>query len=541
MAESHAALLITSEQRRKVHAMTRLGQFVADLREWRVEFSRPGESGLSGLSLWRAGHFALTLVIVSVNLIGFVAVLLVAIFVVPLPTVADQSHVRAINAIVAAGYITLAVPVGAYVGVRGMFGLRRWLTEERPASGPEQQTVLRAPLRLFLVQVALWFGAAILFGALNSAYNGLLGAQVALTVAITGVTTASCSYLLSERILRSAASRALAAGMPERLAVPGVATRAVLAWALGTGLPVIGLVMVGTLRLTGENHATPSQLAVAMVVLGGIGIVVGVLAVSLAARASADPLESVRRALARVQRGEFDVRVPVYDGTQIGQLQLGFNQMVSGLAERERIREMFGTYVDAEVAEHILQEGGILEGEEIEVTIMFIDIRDFTGFAERLTAREVVAAINRLFELIVPIIHAHEGTVDKFVGDGLLAVFGAPRRLGGHADQALAAAIEIDTRMHSVTHVELEIGIGLNSGVVIAGNVGAAGRLEFTVIGDAVNVASRVEAATRDTGDSVLVTESTRALLTDEPVPLVERVGVTLKGKRETVRLYAFE
>jgi adenylate cyclase len=522
--------------------MTRLGRFAAVMREGRTELSRPGESDLSGPSLARAGQFVLTAVIVAINLIGSAAVLVVAILVVPLPTVADPSHVRNVNAIVAAGYITLAVPIGAFLGVRGMFGLRRWLIEERPATNSEQRVVLRAPLRLFLLQVALWLGAAGLFGTLNAVYySGLLGLQVAITIAITGITTASCSYLFSERILRSAAARALAAGMPERLAVPGVATRAVLAWALGTGLPVIGLVAVGILQLTGEDRATPFQLGVTMVVLGGIGISVGVLAVSLAARASADPLESVRRALARVQRGEFDVRVPVYDGTQIGQLQLGFNQMVAGLAERERIREMFGTYVDSEVADHLLQEGGILEGEEVEVTIMFIDVRDFTGFAERTSARDVVATLNRLFERIVPIIHAHGGRVDKFVGDGLLAVFGAPRRQSDHADRAIGAAIEIDDRMHSVSPVELEVGIGLNSGVVIAGNVGAVGRLEFTVIGDAVNVASRVEAATRDTGDSVLVTERTRDLLTDRQAALIERVGVTLKGKRETVRLFALE
>ena len=373
-----------------------LGRFAADAQKWRVEVSRPGEGELTGRSLWRAGQVLLTAVIVAVNLIGSAAVLVVAILVVPLPTVADPGHVRAVNAIVAAAYIALAVPIGAFLGVRGMFGLRQWLVEERPATEPEQRIVLQAPLRLFLVQVALWLGAAALFGALNAAYSALLGVQVAITVAITGITTASCSYLLSERILRSAAARALAAGMPERLAVPGVATRAVLAWALGTGLPVLGLVAVGISQLTGENRATPSELAVAMVVLGGIGIGVGVLAVSLAARASADPLESVRGALARVQRGEFAVRVPVYDGTQIGQLQLGFNQMVAGLAERERIREMFGTYVDSDVADYILQEGGILEGEEVEVTIMFIDVRNFTGFAEQTSARKVVAAINRL-------------------------------------------------------------------------------------------------------------------------------------------------
>jgi adenylate cyclase len=279
--------------------------------------------------------------------------------------------------------------------------------------------------------------------------------------------------------------------------------------------------------------------AVAVVVLGAVGIAVGLLAVTVAARATADPVESVRRALSSVQRGELDVHVTVYDGTQIGQLQLGFNQMVAGLAERERIRDAFGTYVDPDVAAHILEEGTNLAGEEVEVTIMFIDIRDFTGFAEDTDADRVVAAINELFEQIVPIVHDHGGHVDKFVGDGLLAVFGAPRRDPAHAGQALEAALEIAERARS-TH-DLEIGIGLNSGTVVAGNVGGAGRLEFSVIGDPVNVAARVEAATKETGDKILLTERTKELLNADGPKLVERTGVELKGRREPVRVFAPE
>jgi adenylate cyclase len=229
--------------------------------------------------------------------------------------------------------------------------------------------------------------------------------------------------------------------------------------------------------------------------------------------------------------------VPVYDGSQIGQLQLGFNEMVAGLGERERIREAFGTYVDPDVAAHILEEGTDLAGEELEVTLMFIDVRNFTGFAERTPAREVVSTINRLFERIVPIIHAHGGRVDKFVGDGLLAVFGAPRRQPDHADKALAAALEIAAAAGAAG--ELEIGVGLNSGPVVAGNIGGDQRYEFSVIGDAVNVAARVEAATRQTGDTVLLAARTAELLKQPPVELVERPDVELRGKQETVPVYA--
>ena len=185
-----------------------------------------------------------------------------------------------------------------------------------------------------------------------------------------------------------------------------------------------------------------------------------------------------------------------------------------------------------------------MAGEEVEVTLMFLDIRDFTGFSERTPARDVVGTINRLFERVVPSIHAHGGRVDKYVGDGLLAVFGAPRRQPDHADEALAAALEIarslcEPRQDEQDEELPEIGIGLSSGTVVAGNVGGDGRFEFTVIGDAVNVASRVEAATRQTGDIVLVAERTVSLLEHAEVELVERTGVELKGKSETVSVYA--
>jgi adenylate cyclase len=277
----------------------------------------------------------------------------------------------------------------------------------------------------------------------------------------------------------------------------------------------------------------------------GVGVSLLVVAaiaswlVVLLADSVAGPIGDLREAAERVGRGDLGVRVPVVSVDETGALAQSFNAMVEGLRERERIREAFGTYVDRDVAEHILREGTSLAGEEVEVTMMFIDIRDFTGFAERSSAPEVVATLNRMFECIVPLIREHGGHVDKFVGDGLLAVFGAPRRQEDHADQALAAAREIDRAVHEQLEDGLEIGIGLNSGTVVAGNVGGAGRLEFSVIGDAVNVAARVEAATRQTGDVILVAENVKDLLRDGKVELEARPSMPLKGKTEPVALYA--
>jgi adenylate cyclase len=517
--------------------MAGIRKLASSVRDAIRELARPGESQLSGPEIAELGRVAVTLTVVVTNLIGALAVIAIANFVLPVPALDHVRHVQVVNLITAGAYLAFAMPAGLLIGTRGMRRLRTWLLEDRPATLEEARVVLRAPLRLSAIQVSLWIGAAIAFGIVDASFSGALALRVVGAIVITGLVTASCAYLLTELLLRPAAARALTQRPSERLVVPGVATRAVLAWFLGTGLPIAGLVSIGIEALAGDHTATRHQLAVAMVVLGGVGIAVGLLAVTVAARATADPVDSVRRALAEVQAGDLDVRVPVYDGTQIGQLQLGFNEMVAGLAERDRIREAFGTYVDPDVARHILDEGTDAAGEELEVTLMFLDIRDFTGFAEGHAATEVVAALNELFEQVVPIIHAHGGRVDKFVGDGLLAVFGAPRRQPDHAREALKAALEIAAQISSSQ--QLTLGIGLNSGTVVAGNVGGAGRLEFSVIGDAVNIAARVEAATRETGDAILLTERTRELLNGSGPELVERVGVELKGRREPVRVYA--
>lgn len=508
------------------------------LREALVELLRPGEGVISGRSLAGLGRAVLTITIVVTNLIGALAVVLIALFVVPMPLVARSEHVKLVNELVAAGYVIVAVPFGIWAGTRRLRQLRAWLHEERPPSAEEKRLVLHAPARLFSAQITLWLVAAVLFGAMNFTFSTPLGVRVLVIVVLTGIVTASCAYVITEILLRPMAARALRDGLPAGVSVPGVATRAVLAWLGGTGLPVSGLVAVGILGLAGDPSATSHRLSVAMVVLGGAALLVGLLAVGGAARATADPVASVRRALGRVRRGELGVRVPVYDGTQIGQLQLGFNEMVAGLAERERIRDTFGAYVDPEVAAHVLKEGTSLAGERVEVTAMFLDVRSFTSLAEQIPPEEVLESLNRLFSRAVQIIHSHGGRVDKFIGDGLLAVFGAPRRQPDHAAQALQSALELAS---AVEREELlPIGIGLNSGEVVAGNVGGSGRLEFTVIGDAVNIASRVEAATRQTGDAVLLTESTRRLLGDAPgVKLQERSGVELRGRQERVRLYA--
>jgi len=364
-------------------------------------------------------------------------------------------------------------------------------------------------------------------------YAGLvyLGAVILLLYAT------ALRFFTTERLVRPVL-RDIAAALPGGAApaVPGIPVRLRL---IAT-LPAINVITaVAADAVVRGGNADLADLAVVVLISTAIAGTVSLVLTLLLSRSISEPLADLREATKRIGAGDLATRVPVVTTDETGDLARSFNEMATGLEERERIREAFGTYVDRDVAEHILREGTSLAGEEVEVTIMFIDSRDFTGFAGRASAPEVVATLNRLFELVVPVIHEHRGHVDKFVGDGLLAVFGAPRRQDDHADQALATALEVAGCVEAEFAGQLEIGVGLNTGTVVAGNVGGAGRLEFSVIGDAVNVAARVEAATRQTGDTVLIAERTRELLSHAVPNLEERPGLTLKGKDGQVTLYA--
>ncbi|CAB4722453.1 unannotated protein [freshwater metagenome] len=251
------------------------------------------------------------------------------------------------------------------------------------------------------------------------------------------------------------------------------------------------------------------------------------------------PIADVRGQLARVRAGDYTARVPLLSSDELGELGHDFNRMASGLAEREELRDAFGTYVDKQVVELILSGRFPQEGVEVDVSILFCDVRDFTAYAESHDAREVIATLNALFAEIVPVVEAYGGHVDKFLGDGLLAVFGAPEVQPDHADRAVdAARMLVDVVALGTSG--LRVAAGVNSGRVVAGPLGGAGRLNFSVIGDAVNIAARVEAATRRTGDDVLITAATRDLLR-RPAALVSRGDLPLKGKSVPLELFALE
>ena len=303
-------------------------------------------------------------------------------------------------------------------------------------------------------------------------------------------------------------------------------------------LPLMNVITGVTVAALTSDGGGVQALSLNVLVAVAVAFLVSFELTVLLSRSILRPVEDLEAATERIRQGRFDEHVPVTTADEFGELSSAFNQMVDGLAERERLREAFGVYLDEEVARYIISEQYDPAGREVEVSLVFCDVRQFTEASAGHSARDVVSRLNELFEVIVPIVARHRGHVDQFVGDGLLAVWNAPERVENAADRAVQCAVEIARTVNSRRPGGFEIGIGVNSGTVVAGSIGGAGRLSFSVIGDAVNLASRVEAKTRETGDSVLITEATRLRLS-ETIEVVPRGRIEIKGYGEPVDLYA--
>jgi adenylate cyclase len=441
------------------------------------------------------------------------------------------------------GCVVVALLSGAAMTRRELAPLAGWVRGRREAQGAAEawraavslpRTVVMhqswRPLVLVVLPVAVFITVELSLPA----YSILVcSAGAIVAVAYTAILHFFASELALRPVLEEVCQHLPAGFAPEGEGVP-------LRWKLLGSLPLINVitgVIVSGLSSDGTAHL--NELGVDVLVAVVVAFTISFELTLLVTRTITWPVGDLLDATERVRSGDLSARVPVVSGDEMGELARSFNAMMGGLEEREKLHDAFGSYVAPDVAERVLAEGELLEGEELEVSILFVDIRDFTAFAERASARETVSYLNDFFGLAVPILTEHGGHANKFIGDGILGVFGAPERMPDHGDRALHAACDLAKATSERYGDHLRIGIGINSGPVSAGTVGGGGRLEFTVIGDTVNVAARVERATRETGDTVLLTEATRCLLTDDAIDVEERGELPLKGKSQPVALYA--
>ena len=447
----------------------------------------------------------------------------------------DRAEIALLNVPFMAVYFVLAGVAISRLSDRRIDEGLGWLAEERPPDKRERQLTLGFAYYSVKLDGLAWAGGGVLLFALNviALSPGFAGVMAA-TAWLGGETTCALVYLFLERAMRPVTARALTALPPSRAVAPGVRTRLLFAWSLGTGVPVLGVVVIGVVGLT-KPDVDPQDIAAAGLFLGAVALTAGMIATVFAARAIADPINSVRAALERVEEGDLDARVTIDDGSEVGLLQAGFNRMADGLSERERLRDLFGRQVGEDVARAALRDPPRLGGEEREVGVLYVDLVGSTSMALSMPPTEVVRLLNLFFRVVVETVEERRGLVNKFEGDAALCVFGAPVASSDPAGDALATARELSRRLRGEVP-QVDFGIGVSAGPAVAGNVGAEQRFEYTVIGDPVNEAARLSRLAREHTDRVLSSEAalrrahgaeTDAWRLGEPAFLAGRPGRT--------------
>jgi adenylate cyclase len=405
-----------------------------------------------------------------------------------------------------------------------------WIAAGRPPDEREHRLALGLALREAKASGIAWLCGVLLFAVLNAlAFSWAFAAVVAATGWLGGETTCAVLYLAADRAVRPITARALAARPIEGARAPGVRERLLGAWALGTGVPLLGVIVVGTVGFT-KSGVDAGYVGAAVAFLGVVASAIGLLTTVFAAKGIADPLTAVRRAFERVREGDLDAEVQVDDGSEVGLLQAGFNRMAEGLREREQIRDMFGRQVGEEVALAALRDGTKLGGEEREVGVLFVDLVGSSSMALAMPPTEVVRVLNLFFRAVVETVEVHGGLVNKFEGDGALCVFGAPVPCADPAGDALCTARALAERLTRDVR-EVDFGIGVSAGVAVAGNVGAEHRFEYTVIGDPVNEAARLAELAKQRPERVLASEGALGRTDSESAAWSVTDSAVLRGR----------
>ncbi|MCW2663321.1 MAG: hypothetical protein JWP83_4473 [Mycobacterium sp.] len=431
----------------------------------------------------------MTVLILGVNLIGIAVGLVLVTVAIPEPSVFEDAPAW-ITFGAAPAYIAVALALGTYWITRRLVATLRWAIEERAPTPEDERNTFLAPWRLAMYDLILWGIGTVVLTTLFGLANTMFIPRFLFAVSFCGVLVATGSYLLAEFALRPVAAQALEAGPPPRRFSAGIMGRTMVVWFLGSGVPIIGIALLAMFQTLMRN-LTETQFAVGVLIVAFATLIFGCILMWILAWLTATPVRVVRAALMRVERGDLRGDLVVFDGTELGELQRGFNAMVDGLRERERVRDLFGRHVGREVALAAERERPKLGGEERHVAVVFIDIVGSTQLVTTKPPAEVVALLNRFFGIVVEEVDRHCGLVNKFEGDASLAIFGAPNRLDSPEDEALAAARCMAERLRDEMP-ECQAGIGVAAGQVVAGNVGTNERFEYTVIGEPVNEAARL-------------------------------------------------
>ncbi len=446
----------------------------------------------------------------------------------------------------------LAVGIWAWLLASLRVGFHKRLRGE-PLSRDEelrlQRRVINLPWYISFLVVIAWFLCAPIFLLSLHALGEPIPGQVVFHLPVAFLVSGSLAVTHGFFAVESLSQRLLCPVVCQEIrpaSVPGAIRLSLrgrgLVWAISAVVcPVVSLLLLIVVPDRIQRDAGFS------IAVGLAAICFGIALAWLLGEWFAQPIRLMMSAARRVALGQYDVDIDAHRADDLGQLIDEFNRMMRGLREREKLRETFGLHVGEQAAKEILSSNPGLQGREAEITVMFVDVRDFTRRSERVSPQQVVTLLNHFFENMVDIVQEHGGLVNKYLGDGFMALFGLGEGGDRHADQAVSAGLNMleairhfDQGAEELENEPLAIGIGIHTGNAIVGCIGSVRRLEFTAIGDAVNVASRVESLTKVLGEPLLLTESTAQALTLAR-PLRSLPPQTVRGRVEPVHVYTVD
>lgn len=387
---------------------------------------------------------------------------------------------------------TIAAAVGGYANIAPSL---RWFTAGIVPDAKQRRAAINVVRSQSALLLTIWVvsGAVLILANLDAGVGST--ALIVFAVAFGYTSTVSTSLLFTQRTFRQVVAAATTGDSARRIMAPSIAIRLVMMWLINSALPsatIVGLILC---KSNGWLIPTTASLDVPIVVLSAVAVLLGLRALILVAHSIADPVRDVADAMADVERGHLGRTVDVYERSEIGRLQRGFNRMVDGLAERDRLRDLFGRHVGPDVVNLAIAGDDSLSGDVRDVAILFIDLAGSTQLAASLTPPEIADVLNDFFQIVVAAVDDHDGVINQFQGDAALAIFGAPIQADGAATAALATARALTPALRRLPVVDF--GIGVSAGPVFAGNIGAENRYGYTVIGDPVNEAARLADAAK--------------------------------------------
>jgi adenylate cyclase len=448
----------------------------------------------------------------------------------------------------------VAIAIWIYVILSLRPSFRALITGDRVA--PEeldraQRRVVHLPWIAFAISSTAWLACVPVFLFALTTTGSPVGSQLFWHLPISFLVSAFIAVTQTFFLVELASQWALFLVFfrdtrPDRLEgihPPSLRARGLM-WAISAGLCPIGSLLL--LIFAPQSHSSNPQWFAVFV--GTVGIAFGLCSAVLITRLVVKPVDELRAAFRAVGEGQLDVQIPLRRADEFGALVGDFNQMVVELRDKERLRRAFGLHVGEKVAQQILARDPALGGTEQVVTLLFLDLRGFTARTAQIEPKMVVNFLNRFLQLMVEIVETdHGGMVNKFLGDGFMAIFGAGSSATTHADDAVTAGCAMLRRLQLFNaelvrgnEAPLGIGIGINTGRAIVGSIGSAERMEFTVIGNTVNVASRIEGLNKKLGTSLLLSNATKDHLT-RPISLRALPPQQVKGVDELVEIFTVE